>query len=79
MNVSYAAIFNQAIVERSGLTLGSERHYGTVQAAEALKILAGVGISLAGRLQMLDARTMQWSEMRLVRQPGCGVCGTGAT
>jgi molybdopterin/thiamine biosynthesis adenylyltransferase len=47
---------------------------GTMQAAEALKLLAGVGTSLAGRLQMLDARTMQWSEMRLVRQPGCPVC-----
>jgi molybdopterin/thiamine biosynthesis adenylyltransferase len=48
---------------------------GTVQAAEALKLLAGVGTSLAGRLQMLDARTMQWSEMRLVKQPQCSVCG----
>jgi len=48
---------------------------GTVQAAEALKLLAGVGTSLAGRLQMLDARSMQWSEMRLARQPQCAVCG----
>jgi molybdopterin/thiamine biosynthesis adenylyltransferase len=48
---------------------------GTMQAAEALKLLAGVGTSLAGRLQMLDARTMQWSEMRLARQPHCPVCG----
>jgi molybdopterin/thiamine biosynthesis adenylyltransferase len=47
---------------------------GTLQAAEALKILAGVGESLAGRLWMLDARTMQWSEMRLVRQADCPVC-----
>ena len=45
-----------------------------MQAAEALKLLAGVGKSLAGRLQMLDARTMEWSEMRLVRQPDCPVC-----
>jgi len=51
---------------------------GTVQAAEALKLLAGIGSSLAGRLQMLDARTMQWSEMRLVRQPQCAVCGVPA-
>jgi molybdopterin-synthase adenylyltransferase len=49
---------------------------GTMQAAEALKLLTGVGTSLAGRLQMLDARSMQWSEMRLVKQPGCGVCGS---
>jgi molybdopterin/thiamine biosynthesis adenylyltransferase len=48
---------------------------GSVQAAEALKLLAGVGTTLTGRLQMLDARTMQWSEMRLVKQPQCAVCG----
>ena len=47
---------------------------GTMQAAEALKLLAGIGTSLAGRLQMLDARTMQWTEMRLARQPDCPVC-----
>ena len=47
---------------------------GTMQAAEALKLLAGVGSSLAGRLQMLDARSMQWSEMRLARQASCSVC-----
>ena len=48
---------------------------GTMQAAEALKLLAGVGSSLAGRLQMVDARSMQWSEMRLARQADCRVCG----
>jgi molybdopterin/thiamine biosynthesis adenylyltransferase len=47
---------------------------GTMQAAEALKLLAGVGSSLAGRLQMLDARTMEWNELRLPRQAGCPVC-----
>ncbi len=49
---------------------------GTVQAAEALKLLAGVGTSLAGRLQMLDARSMEWTEVKLGRQPGCPVCGS---
>ncbi len=48
---------------------------GTVQAAEALKLLAGVGTSLAGRLQMLDGRAMEWTEIRLARQAGCTVCG----
>jgi len=48
---------------------------GSVQAAEALKLLAGVGQSLAGRLQMLDARSMEWTEIRITRQPGCPVCG----
>ncbi|WP_119291168.1 HesA/MoeB/ThiF family protein [Azohydromonas sediminis] len=47
---------------------------GSVQAAEALKLLAGVGRSLAGRLQMLDARTMEWTEIRMPRQPQCPVC-----
>lgn len=47
---------------------------GTMQAAEALKLLAGVGSSLAGRLQMLDARTMEWNEIRMQRAPGCPVC-----
>lgn len=48
---------------------------GSVQAAEALKLLAGVGESLAGRLQMLDARRMEWSEIRVRRAPDCAVCG----
>ena len=47
---------------------------GSVQAAEALKLLAGVGGSLAGRLQMLDARRMEWTEIRLARNPDCPVC-----
>ena len=48
---------------------------GSMQAAEALKLLMGVGSSLAGRLQMLDARRMEWTEIRLPRQAGCPVCG----
>jgi molybdopterin/thiamine biosynthesis adenylyltransferase len=48
---------------------------GTMQAAEALKLLVGVGSSLAGRLQMLDARTMEWHEIRVARSSGCVVCG----
>ena len=51
---------------------------GTVQAAEALKLLSGVGPTLAGRLLMLDARAMQWTDMLLHRQHGCPVCGSGS-
>ena len=47
---------------------------GSMQAAEALKVLAGIGSSLAGRLQMLDGRTMRWDEIRLPRQAACPVC-----
>jgi molybdopterin/thiamine biosynthesis adenylyltransferase len=49
---------------------------GSLQAAEALKLLAGVGTSLAGRLQMLDARTMEWTEIRMARTPDCSVCAS---
>jgi molybdopterin/thiamine biosynthesis adenylyltransferase len=47
---------------------------GSVQAAEALKLLVGSGTSLAGRLLMLDSLAMRWDEIRLARQPGCPVC-----
>jgi molybdopterin/thiamine biosynthesis adenylyltransferase len=36
---------------------------GSVQAAEAIKLLCGAGVSLAGRLQMLSGLTMSWSEI----------------
>ena len=49
---------------------------GTVQAAEALKILSGMGSQLAGRLLMLDGRAMAWTDIRVQRDPGCPVCGT---
>ena len=49
---------------------------GSMQAAEALKLLCGLGESLAGRLLMLDARHMSWTEMKVRRQPDCKVCGT---
>ena len=49
---------------------------GAMQAAEALKLLSGAGSSLAGRLQMLDGRTMEWSEVRVQRDPACTVCGS---
>ena len=48
---------------------------GSTQAAEALKLLAGVGTSLAGRLLLVDALAMQWRELRVPRDPQCPVCG----
>lgn len=51
---------------------------GSVQAAEALKLLCGVGDTLAGRLLMLDGRSMGWSEINMPRNAECGVCGTGS-
>ena len=48
---------------------------GSMQAAEALKLLLGIGTSLVGRLQMLDARHMEWTEIAVARNPHCAVCG----
>ena len=48
---------------------------GSLQAAEALKLLAGVGEPLAGRLLMLDGRRMQFSEIAMHRDATCSVCG----
>ena len=52
---------------------------GATQAAEALKLIAGVGESLAGRLLLLDALAMRWREMRVPRDPACPVCGHRST
>ena len=49
---------------------------GTMQAAEALKLVAGFGETLAGRLQLYDALAARWHEVRLARDPRCRVCGT---
>ena len=48
---------------------------GSVQAAEALKLSTGVGQALTGRLLMLDARNMTWSEIKMPRNAACAVCG----
>lgn len=48
---------------------------GTAQAAEALKLLAGIGAPLVGRLLLLDARNLSWREMRYRKDPACPVCG----
>jgi molybdopterin-synthase adenylyltransferase len=47
---------------------------GAAQAAEALKLLAPAGRTLAGRLLLLDALTMEWREVRVARDPACAVC-----
>ena len=49
---------------------------GTMQAMETVKLITGIGSRLTGRLQMLDGRGMEWSEVRLQRNASCPVCGT---
>jgi molybdopterin/thiamine biosynthesis adenylyltransferase len=48
---------------------------GATQAAEALKLIAGIGESLNGRLLLLDSLAMEWRTVRLERDPACAVCG----
>ena len=47
---------------------------GTVQAAEALKLLLGIGELLNGRLLLIDALTMDLRTIRLKKDPACPVC-----
>lgn len=47
---------------------------GSTQAAEAMKLLMGIGESLQGRLLLLDVLTMQWREIKLSKDPECKVC-----
>ena len=47
---------------------------GTVQAAEALKLLAGAGESLNGRLLLLECLRMEWRAVRLSKDPACKAC-----
>jgi molybdopterin/thiamine biosynthesis adenylyltransferase len=80
----YACLFpeNEAPEETQCATMGVFAPLvgiiGSTQAAEALKLLCGVGESLAGRLVMLDALHMRWSEMGARRAPTCQVCGSQA-
>jgi len=48
---------------------------GTIQAAEALKHVLGLGESLAGRLLMIDVLAFEVREIAVARDPGCPVCG----
>lgn len=48
---------------------------GAMQALEALKLLAQTGTSLSGYLLMLDARSMEWTRLRVQKNPACAVCG----
>ncbi|SDR70765.1 adenylyltransferase and sulfurtransferase [Halopseudomonas litoralis] len=51
---------------------------GSLQALEALKLLAGFGEPLVGRLLLIDALRAGFRELRIKRDPGCACCGTEA-
>ncbi|EKO3382446.1 molybdopterin-synthase adenylyltransferase MoeB [Vibrio fluvialis] len=47
---------------------------GAVQAMEAIKVLANYGTPIHGKILMLDAMSMSWREMKLMKLPTCPVC-----
>ena len=52
---------------------------GTIQATEAIKLVLGLGPSLAGRLLTVDAVSMEFRTFTLRRDPHCPVCGDAPT
>jgi molybdopterin-synthase adenylyltransferase len=51
---------------------------GTMQAAEALKVVAEIGESMVGRLLLLDALSMEWRTVKFGKDAECAVCGITA-
>jgi len=51
---------------------------GSLQALEALKLLAQFGEPLVGRLLLIDALGSRFRELRVKRDPGCSVCGVAS-
>lgn len=49
---------------------------GTIQTTEALKLILGIGESLAGRLLLIDALRMRFRTLNLRKDPECPACGT---
>lgn len=48
---------------------------GTLQALEALKIIAGMGSTLSGKLRLFDGKQQSWCTVQLTRSEVCAVCG----
>ncbi|RMO92731.1 Molybdopterin biosynthesis protein MoeB [Pseudomonas syringae pv. philadelphi] len=51
---------------------------GSLQALEALKMLAGFGEPMVGRLLLIDALTSRFRELKVKRDPACSVCGAAS-
>ena len=52
---------------------------GTIQATETVKLILGIGETLAGRFLIYDAMRMRFRELTLRKDPDCPVCGTHPT
>ncbi len=49
---------------------------GVIQATEVIKLILGIGDSLAGRLLLVDALGMNFRTLKLRKNPECPMCGT---
>jgi len=67
--------FEDVVCSRMGVFAPVVGMIGTAQATEALKLLAGIGKPLVGRLLMLDAINMEWTSIGIGRNSDCPVCG----
>ena len=47
---------------------------GSIQAAETIKILLNIGVTLSGRIQLLNGLTMNWRTIKLHKDSACMVC-----
>lgn len=61
---------------RSGVLAPVVGIIGSIQAVEAIKLIAGFGEILSGRLLLLDARTMELHTVAIARNPRCPVCAS---
>lgn len=52
---------------------------GAMQATEAIKLILGIGESMIGRLVLYDALNMEFTEVKLRKNPNCPVCGENPT
>jgi molybdopterin/thiamine biosynthesis adenylyltransferase/rhodanese-related sulfurtransferase len=52
---------------------------GSIQVTEAIKLITGIGESLAGRLMIYDALEMSYRTVRVRKDPECAICGKNPT
>ena len=52
---------------------------GAIQVTEAIKLLAGIGDPLVGRLMIYDALEMSYHQVKINKDPNCAVCGENPT
>lgn len=77
----YACLYGEQFTEEnltcseSGVLSPLVGIVGSIQAAEAVKILAGYGEPMDGKLLLLDIRSAEWRVLSLKKDPACPVCG----